>query len=89
MKKLKVIMGILVGIIAIVVICVILAKGQEVDKFSIGKIVNCYGEEITNYQDNKMAFVVQKNEESDEIKVNGKQYAEGVSYGQQEHQQLI
>lgn len=79
--KVKKAIYILLGMVVILLIgFVLIMQSQRVEKFSEVRIVNSYGTEIENYNKNKMAFMIEKNNESAMITVNGEEYQEGKRF---------
>ena len=64
------------GIIAYLII----TKPQKVDKLDEIKILDSYGNEIDNYSENKMPFTIEKQNDNQSLKVNGKKYEEGERF---------
>ena len=79
-KKLIISLVVIILIAAIIVVGYMLGRGEKVEKFSDIKILDCYGKEIENYQENKKSFTIQKANEEQIIKVNGKNYEENERF---------
>ena len=79
--KVKKAIYMLLGMVVVLLIgFVLIMQSQRVEKFSEVRIVNSYGTEIENYNKNKMAFMIEKNNESAMITVNGEEYQEGKRF---------
>lgn len=76
-KKIVIAIMIVVIIVAIIIGIMMSLKTKKVEQFSSIKIVNMYGEEITNYAENKMPFTIEEIKENEKILVNGKEYSKG------------
>lgn len=76
-KKNLTVISLIMLFMVVISAVILLRSGKSVERFSVAKIVDCYGTEITNYQENKMPFTIEKSNEQEEIKVNGKQYQTG------------
>ena len=77
-KKIYIISSIILILLMILIIFLIKEKTEKVTTFTTAKIIDSYEEEITNYETNKMPFTIQKTNETQEIKINGKPYQEGT-----------
>ena len=72
-KKNKIIIiTILLSLIIMIILGMIVLTTKKVDKLSNVKIENQYGKEITNYNENKMPFIIKKTDEKQKIYVDGK-----------------
>lgn len=60
------------------VIYVIRQHANKVDTFSLCNIKTYDGKDITNYQNNKRAFIIEDYDNETIVKVNGKKYEAGV-----------
>mgnify|MGYP004457467911 CR=1 FL=1 len=78
-KKSLITLGIILAII-VITFAVYMLNGIPVKKLSDAKILDCYGTEIENYQQNKMPFTVEKQNENQVIKVNGKKCENGERF---------
>lgn len=74
----------IIFILAVLVlgIIVLAIMPKRVKEFSSVKIVDCYGETIADYTQNKMPFTVEKQNENQVIKVNGKKCEDGERFYQ-------
>ena len=78
MKKSKRI--ILIIIIIILIIDIVAIIYLTINNKPLYEIKNYFGEKITSYETNKMAFVIEKQSNNVEIKVNGQEYKENQGF---------
>ena len=76
-KKILIISIILVFILGILTFAIINNKNM-VEKFSLCSIKTYLGDNIENYKENKMAFIIQDYEDGAIIRVNGEEYQENI-----------
>lgn len=75
MKNKKVVIaGIILIILILVIVGILVFMPKKVDTFSDVKLLNSCGEEISNYNENKMPFTLEKQNDKTEITVNGNKY---------------
>lgn len=79
MKK-NVILISLIIVVLIIGVIMLITKYNKVEKFSEIKIVDSYGNEITNYEANYMPFTIQKNNKEQKISVNGIEHSSGTRF---------
>lgn len=80
MKNRRYIFIILSIIIIFILISLIIRKSKKVEKFTLINLVDSYGKEISNYNENKMPFMIEENKSIDKITVNGKRYTKKVRF---------
>lgn len=81
MKKsnlIKVILTIILLAIILGLVLIINKNINKVDTFSLCNIKTYDGKDITNYQNNKRAFIIEDYDNETIVKVNGKKYEAGV-----------
>ena len=78
MKKSKKIILIIISLILLIGVCAIVYF--VINNKPLYEIKNYFGETITNYETNKMAFVIEKQADNVEIKVNGQEYKENQGF---------
>lgn len=85
MKKSNIIKIVLIILLILIIFVLALAyisneNKNKVDNFSLCKIKNYKGEVITDYQNNKRAFIIEDYDNETVVKVNGKKYESGVGF---------
>lgn len=83
MKKtsvIKIILMIVLIIFIFTLIYIVNVNMHNVDTFSLCNIKNYQGEKITDYQNNKRAFIIEDYDNETTIKVNGKKYESGLGF---------
>ena len=77
MKK-KIVIALIVVVLAIAIWgAIYIFAPRKVEKLSNVKIIDTYGNEIENYEENTMPFTIEKDKEDVKILVNGKEYNNG------------
>ena len=78
MKKSKKVILIIISLILLIGVYAMIYFA--INNKPLYEIKNYFGEIITNYETNKMAFVIEKQSNNVEIKVNGQEYKENQGF---------
>lgn len=78
-KKLLISLAVVAIFVIIGLTCFFKIRVRKVEKFSTIKILDSYGKEINDFRNNKMPFIIQK-QENQIVKVNGKIYEDNERF---------